>query len=143
MFPAEFSEINTDLHIWKVFCLLNIPVTVKNFSLPGVVSYFSLLISNSLPTCFPYPAFWDFFLKRCWQRAFEPWGCVQRRHHIYREQGDVKRLPCGARTDPESGANHSGSGGLRKNHVFRCLGNIYLKLIKNCDLIERQDGFTD
>lgn len=40
LFPVEFTEINTDLHIWKVFCLLNIAVTVKNFSLPGVASYF-------------------------------------------------------------------------------------------------------
>lgn len=74
---------------------------------------------------------------------FEPWGCVQKPHHNYREQRDVKEFQCRARTGTENSANHNGSGRAKKNHVFGYLGNIYFKLPKNRDLIETQDGFTD
>ena len=39
LFPAEFFEINTDLHILKVVCLLHIPVTVKSSSLPRIINF--------------------------------------------------------------------------------------------------------
>lgn len=145
LFPLEFAEINTDLHIWKVFCLLNTPVTVKNFSLPGVASYFSPLISNSLPTCFPYPAFLGFLPQTVMleESLCTMELCTETSPHLQRARGCEK-------ISAQSKNGHrkrSQPQWHRAGEEKSCLQIFRQHLLeahkKHCDLREINDGFTD